>query len=99
MLFVPVWFKDIMLDVLFGIGKLGDIYELDSETFFKKDKLTQGLKTRFWTKCTLYEEQNQVFQSAPLSAAIFSVSPLNFLLFIPLTFPSLLYVSSQLPRH
>lgn len=31
-LFTPIWYKDILLDVMYGLGQLGDLYELDSGT-------------------------------------------------------------------
>lgn len=73
-LYIPIWYKDILLDVMFSIGQLGELFELPSDSLFRLGTVTKGEKTKYMTKFTVYMEKNNIFQAVPLSSLLLTVS-------------------------
>lgn len=77
-LYLPIWYKGLLLEVLFSVAQLGDLVEIGPDSIVSSSESYSGRKERYWTKFTVYKEYNNVLQSVPMSSIILSVSKINF---------------------
>jgi len=73
-LFLPIWYKGLLLDIIYSVAQIGELIELDADFIIKTDSVTGGTKDRYWTKFTVYEEYSNVLQAVPLSSLALFVS-------------------------
>lgn len=69
-IYLPVWYKGLLLEVLYSFSHVGEMVSINPETLVKKDELTQGLKYRYWSKFTLYSEYQNILQALPVTSIV-----------------------------
>ena len=93
LLYLPVYFQGLLLNVLYSVEQLSSLVSLPSDLIFANDR---AQKNRYWTKFTIYQNQENVFQSEVIASIALSVThPIYYL--TPVDFPRSL-LSAQGPH-
>lgn len=71
--YLPVWYKGLLLEVLYSFSQVDEMISVSPETLAKNEGLTQGHKVRYWHKFTLYGEYQNVLQAQPVISIILMI--------------------------
>lgn len=68
--YLPVWYKGLLLEILYSFSQVGEMISASSETLAKKEDFTEGLKFRYWSKLTIYGEYHNILHAQPVSSMV-----------------------------
>ena len=96
LLYLPIYFQGFLLNVLYSVEQLGSLVSLPSDLIFSTDG---AQKNRYWMKFSIYENEENIFQSEVISAIALSVSPTNLVIVTPIGFSDRIYCSEGAEPH